>query len=75
MLLILMLLILISTICFWQIIIMLKTIQLKKVEEKDLINQIENIENCIDIKNKNKRTFNENIKLSEYCIDNFGTIK
>ena len=54
---------------------MLKTIQLKKVEEKDLINQIENIENCIDIKNKNKRTFNENIKLSEYCIDNFGTIK
>tara|TARA_Y100000589_G_scaffold51545_1_gene42939 strand:- start:94 stop:336 length:243 start_codon:yes stop_codon:yes gene_type:complete len=48
--------------------------QLKKKEEK-LDNQSDMIENCIDFENKNKRSIYENIKLSEYCIDNFGTIK
>ena len=33
---------------------------------------IEKLENCIDIENKNKRSFYENIQLSEYCIDKFG---
>ena len=48
--------------------------QLKKVEEK-LDNKSERIEKFIDIENKNKRSIYENIKLSEYCIDNFGTNK
>ena len=60
--------------CFVQFIISKKNNQLKKVEE-ELNNQSERIENCIDIENKNKRSNYENIKLSEYCIDNFGTIK
>ena len=47
--------------------------QFKK--EKELNNQSDRIENCIDIENKSKRSVYENIKLSEYCIDNFGTIK
>ena len=46
--------------------------QLKKIEEKELNDLIERIKNCIDIENKNKRTLNESIKLSEYCIDKFG---
>ena len=46
--------------------------QFKK--EKELNNQSDRIENCIDIENKSKRSVYENIKLSEYCIDNFGTI-
>ena len=48
--------------------------QLEKLEEK-LDNQIDKIEKCIDLENKNKRSIYENIKLSEYCIDKFGTIK
>ena len=47
--------------------------QFKK--EKELNNQSDRIENCIDIENKNKRSVYENIKLSEYCIDNFVTTK
>tara|TARA_B100001115_G_scaffold114107_1_gene84634 strand:- start:135 stop:299 length:165 start_codon:yes stop_codon:yes gene_type:complete len=52
----------------------LKNKQLKKAEE-ELNKQSDKIENCIDIQNKNKRTIYENIKLSEYCIDNFGNTK
>ena len=48
--------------------------QLKKIEEK-LDNQSDTIRKCIDFENKIKRSFYENIKLNEYCIDNFGTIK
>ena len=66
------LLILLSTTCVVQLLYKHK--QLEKVEE-EINNQSDKIENCIDIKNKNKRTIYENIKLSEYCIDNFGTIK
>tara|TARA_B100001287_G_scaffold210169_1_gene179021 strand:- start:365 stop:529 length:165 start_codon:yes stop_codon:yes gene_type:complete len=51
-----------------------KNNKLKKVED-ELTDQSYKIENCIDIENKNKRTIYENIKLSEYCIDNFGTNK
>ena len=51
-----------------------KNKELKKIEEENKLN-IDKIENCIDIENKNKRTIYENIKLSEYCIDNFGIIK
>tara|TARA_Y100000589_G_scaffold28388_1_gene23646 strand:+ start:475 stop:702 length:228 start_codon:yes stop_codon:yes gene_type:complete len=47
--------------------------QFKK--EKELNNQSDRIENCIDIENKSKRSVYENIKLSEYCIDNFVTTK
>ena len=68
------LLILLSTTCLVQFIKFYENKQLKKIEEK-LENQSETIENCIDFENKNKRSIYENIKLSEYCIDNFGTIK
>ena len=68
------LLILLSTTCFIQFIKFYENKQLKKVEEK-LDNQSDMIKNCIDIDNKSKRSTYENIKLSEYCIDNFGTIK
>jgi len=68
------LLILLSTICFAQFIKFYENKQLKEVEEK-LDNQRDKIEKCIDFENKNKRSIYENIKLSEYCIDNFGTIK
>ena len=68
------LLILLSTICSVQFIVFLNNNKLKKVDE-ELNNLNERIENCIDIENKNKRSIYENIKLSEYCIDNFGTSK
>ena len=70
----LILLILLSATCFVQFIKFYENKQLKKLEEK-LDNQNDIIENCIDFENKNERTIFENIKLSEYCIDNFGTIK
>tara|TARA_Y100001978_G_scaffold135902_1_gene121476 strand:- start:127 stop:363 length:237 start_codon:yes stop_codon:yes gene_type:complete len=62
------------TIVVVQIILTLKYKHLKKLEEKELKDHSKKIENCIDIKNNNKRTFYENIRLSEYCIDNFGSI-
>ncbi len=65
--------ILLITTCLIQFMI-LKNKQLKKAEE-ELNKQSDKIENCIDIQNKNKRTIYENIKLSEYCIDNFGNTK
>ena len=67
-------LILLIITCFVQFIKIYKNNQKNKVIE-ELINQSDKIENCIDIENKNKRTISENIKLSEYCIDNFGKIK
>ena len=66
--------ILLSTTCFVQFIKFYENKQLKKLEDK-LDNQSDILENCIDFENKNKRTIYENIKLSEYCVDNFGTIK
>ena len=68
------LLILLSTTCFVLFIKLYENKQLKKVEEK-IDNQSDKIEKCIDFENKNKRSIYENIKLSEYCIDKFGTIK
>ena len=68
------LLILLSTICFVQFIVVYKNRELKKQEEL-LYKKSDKIEKCIDFENKNKRSIYENIKLSEYCIDNFGTIK
>ena len=65
--------ILLITTCLIQFMILKKNKQLKKAEE--LNKQSDKIENCIDIQNKNKRTIYENIKLSEYCIDNFGNTK
>jgi len=67
--------ILLITACFVQIITNNKKIQLKNVEEKKFNNQTDKIKSCIDIDNKSRRTNYENIKLSEYCIDKFGTIK
>tara|TARA_B100001287_G_scaffold87486_1_gene73235 strand:- start:348 stop:581 length:234 start_codon:yes stop_codon:yes gene_type:complete len=64
------LLILLSFTCFVQFILFNKNKNLKKVED-ELNNKIDRIENCIDIDNKNKRSIYENLKLSEYCIDNF----
>ena len=66
------LLIFLITICVVQLLY--KNKQLEKVEE-EINNQSDNIENCIDFENKNKRTIYENIKLSEYCIKEFGFIK
>jgi len=66
--------ILLSTTCFIQFIIIYRNNHLKKGEEQLNIKS-EKIENCIDIENKNKRSIYENIKLIEYCIDNFGTTK
>ena len=68
------LLILLSTSCFVQFIKFYENKQLKKLEEK-LDNQSDIIKKCIDFENKSKRSIYENIKLIEYCIDNFGTIK
>ena len=66
--------ILLSTICVVQFMIIYKNRQLKKPEVQfDKQNDI--IEKCIDFENKNKRSIYENIKLSEYCINNFGIIK
>ena len=67
------LLILLSATYFIQFIKFYENKQLKKIEEK-LDNQSTIIEECIDFENKNKRSIYANIKLSEYCIDNFGTI-
>ena len=66
--------ILLSTTFFVQFFIASKNNQLKKLEE-EFNKHSDKIENCIDFENKNKRTIYENIKLSEYCIDNFGIIK
>ena len=66
--------ILLSTTCFVLFIIIYENRQLKKLEEQ-LDIQSDKIEKCIDIENKNKRSIYENINLSEYCIDNYGTIK
>ena len=67
--------ILLITSCFIQFIIFYKNNQLKKIEEEKINNQSDKIQSCIDIENKNKRTFYENIKLSEYCINKFGTFR
>ena len=67
------LLILLSASCVVQLIIY-KNKQLENVEE-EVYNKINQIEKCIDIENKNKRTIYENLKLSEYCINEFGTIR
>tara|TARA_B100000925_G_C21628966_1_gene312165 strand:- start:4 stop:240 length:237 start_codon:yes stop_codon:yes gene_type:complete len=69
------LLILLITTLFSLIVVTYKNYQLKKSEEKELNNQTDKIKNCIDIENKNKRTIYENIKLSEYCINKFSTIR
>ena len=68
------LLILLSTIFFVQFIKFYENKQLKNIEEK-IDKQSDEIEKCIDFENKNKRSISENIKLSEYCINNFGSIK
>ena len=68
-------LIILITISFVSYLITFKNNQFKKFEEDELNNQSDRIENCIDIENKNKRTIYENIKLSEYCIEKFGTNK
>ena len=65
------LLILIITAGFVQVIISYNNNQLKKIEEEELNFRSDKIEKCIDIENKNKRTIDENIRLSKYCIDNF----
>ena len=58
-----------------QILIYFKNHQQKKLREEKLNNYNDILNSCIDIENKNKRTIYENIKLSEYCIDKFGTLR
>ena len=55
--------------------IIYKNNKFKKFEKEKLNIYSDKIEKCIDIENKNKRTIYENIKLSEYCIDNFGNFR
>ena len=59
-------------------------IQFIKVFNKNRLNKLNNSEinkksiqlkNCIDIENKTDRKMYENIRLSEYCIKEFGSIK
>ena len=57
-----------------QILLSIKNNQLNYQQQKEFKNH-KYIEKCIDIENKNKRTFYENINLSEYCINKFGNIK
>ena len=66
--------ILLRTTCFAQFIKFYENKQLQKGEKK-LDIQSDIVEKFIDFENKNKRSIYENIKLSEYCIDNFGNIK
>ena len=66
---------LLITTSFLPIIVTYKNNHLKKLEEEKLKNKSDKIQKCIDIENKNKRTIYENIKLSEYCIDEFGSVK
>ena len=42
---------------------------------RSLENKTTKIRSCIDIQNKNKRNIYENIELSEYCINKFGSNK
>tara|TARA_Y100000589_G_C27045439_1_gene584962 strand:+ start:708 stop:944 length:237 start_codon:yes stop_codon:yes gene_type:complete len=63
------------TIFIVYILLSYKNNQLKKRQDEKINNQRDIIENCIDIENKSKRSIYENIKLSEYCIDKFGTIE
>ena len=68
------LLVILSTTFVVQFIKFYEDKELKKLEEK-LDKKSDIIENCIDFENNNKRSVYENIKLSEYCIDKFGTKK
>ena len=68
------LLILLITTCFAQFIKFIENKQLKKVYDK-LDIQSDTIELWIDFENKNRRSIFENIKLSEYFLNNFGNIK
>ena len=66
--------VLFSITCFVQFKIIYENRQLKKLDEQ-LDNQSDKIKRCIDFENKNKRSIYDNLKLSEYCIDNFSTNK
>ena len=54
------------------ILFFFKSNKLKRIEKKELKEQIELIKKCIDIENKNKRNFRDNTKLIEYCLDKFN---
>ena len=45
----------------------------KEKIKKQTINQISvSLQNCFDIKNKSKRTYNESIKLIEFCMNKYS---
>ena len=47
-----------------------------KNEEKDKLKKPAEILNeCFDLKNKNKRTINDSMKLIEYCLKEYGSEK
>ena len=47
-----------------------------KNEEKDKLKKSAEILNeCFDLKNKNKRTINDSMKLIEYCLKEYGSEK
>ena len=70
-----MLLIFCTFIIFFQLRRLFNNFDLKRNKNRNLENQTTRIRSCIDIQNKNKRNIYENIKLSEYCINEFGSNK
>ena len=47
-----------------------------KNEKKDKLKKSAEILNeCFDLKNKNKRTINDSMKLIEYCLKEYGSEK
>ena len=47
-----------------------------KNEEKDKLKKSAEILNeCFDLKNKNQRTLNDSLKLIEYCLKEYGSVK
>ena len=48
--------------------------QVKDLKNKELIlnESIRVLNECFDLKNKNKRTLNKSIELIEYCLEEYG---
>ncbi len=48
---------------------------LKNEKNNKLKKSAEILNECFDLKNKNKRTINDSLKLIEYCLEEFGSEK
>tara|TARA_B100000941_G_scaffold228453_1_gene170774 strand:- start:49 stop:291 length:243 start_codon:yes stop_codon:yes gene_type:complete len=45
---------------------------LKNKEESFVMETIRVLNECFDLENKNKRTYNKSIELIEYCLEEYG---